>query len=165
MIARLIFIRSIDYMNKKRKKMIMLASSVGESMYPIIHNRDRLRIRIDSNVNYQIGDIVAYLRDGRLIAHRIIKIIKIGKRKIYYFKGDNNSGIDSYVKKKSILGKVEEIISSDSTIDLTNKRNTIIKYVMLLYSMFNLRYPMLFRIKKIYKVPIIRSIYSLMVEN
>ena len=152
-------------MDKKRKKLIIIVSSVGESMYPLIINGNKLYIKVSEKPNYQVGDIIAYIRDGQLIAHRLIKITKDAGKTNYLFKGDNNPGIDSYVKKQAIIGKVEKVISGRSIINLTNRRNTFLKYFMLAYSFLNLRHPIFFHLNKLYKVPIIKSIYSLIVDN
>lgn len=78
-----------------------------DSMHPEIAPGDLIVIKTQKN--YKVGDIASYRNNkNEIITHRITKIEKDGKnRDIYFFKGDNNNGIDKFVAyKENIEGKM-----------------------------------------------------------
>ena len=70
------------------------------SMEDNIHTGDYILI-LKKN-NYQVGDIVTYIKDGYHVTHRIIK--KNGNKVIT--KGDANNTADEEIKVSNIVGKV-----------------------------------------------------------
>ena len=56
------------------------------------------------------GDILVFRKEGRVIVHRIIKIVHVSKTEtIYYTKGDANNGPDGYpITEKEIIGIVRK---------------------------------------------------------
>lgn len=72
----------------------------GTSMYPSIHNGDKVQIsRSDS---YDTGDIVVFMyKKHELLVHRVVKI----KNHTFYCKGDNTFRLED-ITKDQILGKV-----------------------------------------------------------
>ena len=73
----------------------------GDSMYPTIKSEEYIHItKIDSD-KIKEGDIVAYIFQNNIIAHRIIKL---GEEEIYV-RGDNMKK-EFPLSKKDILGLV-----------------------------------------------------------
>lgn len=64
--------------------------------------------KIDENFeSLEIGDIIAYHYENRIIAHRIEKIAEVNGSKYYYTKGDANESIDNYVvREEMIMGTI-----------------------------------------------------------
>lgn len=73
-------------------------------MIPLIHPEDKVIVK--SSKNFQINDIVVFSKNDKLVAHRVIHI---PRKNSYILKGDNSKVSDGMVKRKDILGKVEEI--------------------------------------------------------
>jgi signal peptidase I len=77
----------------------------GCSMLPAIRPGDVLTIsRLDSH-DLQSGDVVLYSRNGRLTAHRILKIANGS----LMMRGDSLSAIDPPVRFEEVVGKVLSI--------------------------------------------------------
>ena len=54
-----------------------------------------------------MNDIVVFRRGNYFICHRVIKILKVGKRVYCATKGDNNMDIDEHLTAlEDIMGKV-----------------------------------------------------------
>lgn len=71
------------------------AVSSGNSMYPLIIEKDMLTIKHVTAEKSAIGDIAAIFdRQNNIIVHRIIKKIKTGNQITLQMKGDNNCGPD-----------------------------------------------------------------------
>lgn len=81
----------------------------SNSMYPTFE-RGAVAIikKIDENFeSLEIGDIIAYHYENRIIAHRIEKIAEVNGSKYYYTKGDANESIDNYVvREEMIMGTI-----------------------------------------------------------
>ncbi len=80
------------------------------SMSPTFNKGDIVVIEKIKNKKQQInvGDIIAYDYDNKIIVHRLIKIININGEKFYYTKGDANNSIDNYkIKREQIRGTVK----------------------------------------------------------
>ena len=76
----------------------------GYSMYPTL--RPGSKIVINKVHNPVPGDIIAIDKDGKLIVHRLIKIIKGGNGISYIARGDSNRFPDPPVGIEKIVGKV-----------------------------------------------------------
>lgn len=60
------------------------------------------------NKNLKKNDIIAYKHDGKIVVHRIHKMIDIGKEKFIYTKGDANSNSDQYkITEDMVIGVVK----------------------------------------------------------
>ena len=75
----------------------------GTSMYPSIHNGDKIQIsRSDS---YVTGDIVVFMyKENEPLVHRLVKI----KGNTFYCKGDNTFRLED-ITREQILGKVVSV--------------------------------------------------------
>ena len=83
---------------------IVIASG---SMEPYILKGDVVVIEKVNKKDIQIGDVIAYKYDKRIIVHRLVKIIQVGDELYYYTKGDANYDIDNYkITEDMIIGIV-----------------------------------------------------------
>ena len=83
------------------------------SMEPMIKKGDVVIAdqKFDSK-KLEIGQVIAYKKNGVIIVHRIVKKIKLGDSYIYYTKGDANSNMDDFViEEDMIVGRVNHKIS------------------------------------------------------
>lgn len=83
---------------------IVIASG---SMEPNILKGDVVVIEKINKKDIQIGNVIAYKYDKRIIVHRLVKNIKVGEELYYYTKGDANYDIDNYkITEDMIIGVV-----------------------------------------------------------
>ena len=55
----------------------------------------------------EIGQVIAYRHDNKIVVHRLVKKIEIEGTTYYYTKGDNNDNIDGYkITNDMIIGLV-----------------------------------------------------------
>lgn len=90
-------------------KYSMIAIGSG-SMTPKINKGDAIVYkRLDKKTEPEIGQILVFKKDDKMIVHRIIEIVDIGNNeKVYYTKGDANDSPDGYpIERKSALGIVK----------------------------------------------------------
>lgn len=67
--------------------------------------------KITDKDEIKIGDIAAYEYEGRIIVHRVNRIVEIKGETFYYTKGDANENEDNYkIEKNKIMGIVEVAI-------------------------------------------------------
>lgn len=87
----------------------------GQSMQPLIQRGDRLLVICDV-AGIRLGSIVAFRRNGRLVAHRVIgiNINKTDKSVVFLTKGDNAHRFDLPVPKDEVLGYVLAIARGES---------------------------------------------------
>lgn len=63
--------------------------------------------KVNDKDKIKIGDITAYRYEGRVIIHRVNRIVEIKGEKFYYTKGDANEDEDNYkVESDNIIGVV-----------------------------------------------------------
>lgn len=87
---------------KFRYQAFVIASG---SMVPQIHIGDAVIVDKKYEKKLDIGDVVAFKRDGKIFCHRINDIIESGKVVLYETKGDNNKDVDQLlIKKEDIVG-------------------------------------------------------------
>ena len=84
---------------------------IDDCMVPFIEHGDILMIESVKGINLKVGDIIVALRDDKMVAHRIVKIIKVKNQIKYHAKGDSSYTIDSEVDINNILGIVKKIVS------------------------------------------------------
>jgi signal peptidase I len=82
----------------------LLVVANGYSMYPTL--KPGSKIVINKVQNPVLGDIIAIDKDGKLIVHRLIKIIKDTNSIYYIARGDSNMFPDPPVGIENIVGKV-----------------------------------------------------------
>lgn len=147
-----------------KKKAIVDSPSRGWSMAPLIKPGCKLKINLSKRLKIVKGDIVLIAVKNRFITHRIIKIYK-NKDNKYLIKGDNKSKPNGIYQRKDILGKVEKIQYPNYYIDLTNRKNTISKYLFVYYSFLNMRAPFLLKTRYLYKIPVLKKLYRILVSH
>lgn len=87
-----------------RYKMIAIAS---DSMRPEYARGDAIIYEKIEIQKLEVGDILAFQKDDRVVTHRIVKIWNQGGEYSFVTKGDNNNSIDTFVPKEAnVLGKV-----------------------------------------------------------
>lgn len=108
---------------RKAKKRITIEVQ-GASMLPLIRTGDRLALRLADPGVLRAGDIIAFLREGRIVVHRLIKAPSpqpagggLDATRRYCEKGDGLSSW-SWVNERAVLGRVEEIIRGGRRMDL-----------------------------------------------
>jgi hypothetical protein len=82
----------------------------GHSMLPSIWPGDTLVVERRSFVRIVPDDIVLYFREGRLFAHRVIRIIDASGNARLITQGDALPKKDAPVSSAELLGRVSEII-------------------------------------------------------
>ena len=77
----------------------------SNSMYPTFERGSVAIIRKieDNHDDLEIGDIIAYHYENKIIAHRIAKIVVIDEDRYFYTKGDANQNIDNYVIQEDMI--------------------------------------------------------------
>jgi hypothetical protein len=81
----------------------------GSSMTPLIRAGDLMRIQPASAAEVHCGDIVVFLRNGRLMAHRVMEIRHFGRRLELLTKGDANLDNDPPLEGDAVLGMVAAV--------------------------------------------------------
>lgn len=86
-------------------RLIAIASN---SMHPTYSRGDAVIYEKIDPENIEVGDILVFTKEGKIITHRVIK--KQYKNNSYHFntKGDNNDSQDAFtIDDESVLGKVD----------------------------------------------------------
>lgn len=135
---------------------------MGRSMEPLIRQGAKLVINMSPS-EYALGDVVLFSRHNKLSAHRIIS--STGKTvKKYLTKGDNNSYVDEWLSKKSLIGRIEAIVYPSYTITL-HRSLTLSSCLFLLYSWATLCCPWLLRWDVLTHVSLFKKLYRLIVTS
>jgi hypothetical protein len=58
------------------------------------------------------GDVVVFLRDGRLVAHRVLLVVGWGPGALLLEKGDSNLGV-GWIRRRDVRGVVVDRIPTD----------------------------------------------------
>lgn len=108
--------------------------SAGSSMEPLIVSGATLIIDTRLVSILSAGDLVAFvLKNGKLVAHRIIRIEYGPTGELRYLcKGDNNTFYDGYIPKNRLIGKVVSAQSLGYTIDLSSWLSKTISAIFIL---------------------------------
>lgn len=96
----------INLLSSGKLKYTMIAIGSG-SMTPNICKGDVVIYeRLSDSIKLEIGDILIFRKDVKVVVHRIIKIVDIGDNEyVYYTKGDANESPDGYpIPVSDILG-------------------------------------------------------------
>lgn len=92
-----------------RYKMIAIATG---SMSPTYNRGDAVIYRkVDDSTELKKGMIIVFVKDNRIITHRIVKIIKNNNKIEIKTKGDFNNAPDDYViEREEVLGEVKYVV-------------------------------------------------------
>ena len=93
----------------------------GRSMFPLIRNGDQVLVA-HGCAGIRRGEVIVFRHDGKLIAHRVLRISKNEAGHMFLTKGDNVLQFDPPLRANEIVGRVlaikrgEQQISLDTTI-------------------------------------------------
>lgn len=94
----------------------------GTSMKPILSEGTQVLVK-HSGRTIKIGDIVVYLRNNKLISHRVIRIKTEGENKLYLTKGDSALRFDSPpIREEDVVGVVHAVLNGQNIIDLRTRK-------------------------------------------
>jgi len=80
------------------------------------------------------GDIVVYFKDNRLISHRVIRIRRKGRDKLYLTKGDSALRFDPLIRESEVIGIVRRVIRKGNLIDFRIRKWKIMGRVLAICS-------------------------------
>lgn len=90
----------------------------GNSMKPLLNEGMQVVVE-HRRSSIKTGDIIIYLRNNRLILHRVLRIIIQKSSKRFLTKGDSAMSFDKpLVSQNEIIGVVNSISNDNKTIDL-----------------------------------------------
>lgn len=95
------------------EKGFYVSTSVGMSMYPMLRNRKDTIIIRKKNMRYKKYDVVLYMRDGKYILHRIVKVLEKG----YVIRGDNCYINEYDIDDKKIIGYLAECYRGETKVN------------------------------------------------
>lgn len=93
----------------------------GRSMFPLIRNGDQVLVA-HGCAGIRRGDVIIFRYDGKLVAHRVLRISKNEAGHMFLTKGDNVLQFDPPLRANEIVGRVlaikrgEQQIALDTTI-------------------------------------------------
>ena len=83
------------------------AKFCGRSMQPTLKEGMQIQIERVSPDRVKPAEIILYKNNGTLVAHRVIKILKQGKKLIFAAKGDNHAYMNTdFVRGENLIGIV-----------------------------------------------------------
>ncbi len=93
-----------QYEGDTLSKDAVVLSTVGKSMFPLFISSTELKIEFLHPNQLKTGDIFSYIRNNRIITHRLIIRIKLLGNSFIYEKGDN--GFFQEVMPSEIIGRI-----------------------------------------------------------
>ena len=91
-----------------RYQMIAIATN---SMIPVYERGDAIIFEKIDKKYLQDDDIIVFKKDGKLVAHRIIKTKEDSSKLYFYTKGDANNAVDAeLVSEDEVLGVVRRVV-------------------------------------------------------
>ena len=89
-------------------KMIAVGSG---SMEPTYIRGDAIIYEKEKPKNIDVGDILVFEKDNKLITHRVVKKSKVNNNIYFYTKGDANKSVDNYkITEEEVVGKVDLVV-------------------------------------------------------
>jgi signal peptidase I len=76
----------------------------GRSMLPLIRAGDRVLVAHGS-ADVQRGDVIVFQCQGRLVAHRVLRVECHSSERVFLTKGDNSRHFDPLVNAKKVVGR------------------------------------------------------------
>ncbi len=93
----------------------------GESMQPFIQDKDILEVAPLEGKRIKPGDVLLVeTGEGRLLAHRVVKISRNNGTTFYVTRGDGCITTDGRFRLENILGRVETVERGNKRIILTS---------------------------------------------
>jgi len=115
-----------------RKKPLFLRCR-GRSMGYSIRDGELMEVRYIPPKEISRGDIVLFMKEGKLFSHRVIRIIEGDGELKFVIKGDVLLDIDGYIPSSAIIGRVEGVIREGRKITL-RKKNRYLPLLIAFYS-------------------------------
>ena len=81
---------------------------IGSSMLPLIQPGDQALVR-HGHANVRRGDVIVFLQQEKMVAHRLLRIYNHGPVTTFITKGDNVPYLDSPVNASKVVGRVLKI--------------------------------------------------------
>jgi signal peptidase len=115
--------------------------ATGESMQPFILNHDVLEVAPVVGKEIKSGDVLLVeTNDGRIIAHRVVKLGRDGKNSIYLIRADNSPFPDGWFRNETILGRVELVQRGDLRIGLTSFQQRLKAHIWVTVAPFAVKF-------------------------
>jgi signal peptidase len=96
-------------------------TAIGNSMYPMIRNGDKLTIIPVLNRQIKLGDVILFTNKvGRPLVHRVIKFEMDGEDQRMITQGDHTSQIDGCIPKANVYGILSKIERQGQVINLSD---------------------------------------------
>ena len=92
----------------RRERAVLHVEVRGASMLPLIPREAKLTIESVAPERVRVGDIIVFLHDQGLVAHRVIKILR-KKGKIYFLEKGDNALSAHRIPASDLIGVVKEI--------------------------------------------------------
>ncbi|MCL5289123.1 MAG: signal peptidase I [Acidobacteria bacterium] len=81
----------------------------GGSMWPWLRSGDALFVRREDATHIHLGEVVLFVREGRLFAHRVIRKSSRDGRPVLITKGDALPRADAPLAESELLGRVVRV--------------------------------------------------------
>lgn len=79
----------------------------GRSMQPTLKEGMLVMVEKIGPLEVKLADIILYQNGNSLIAHRLIRVFKQDKRRIFVTKGDNQAYIDvALISEEALIGRI-----------------------------------------------------------
>lgn len=102
--------------------------AAGSSMHPTIADGELITVEPVTPSNLKPGDIVLYRLDWGIIAHRVVRILRIkGSAPCFILQGDAAGACDYPVDEQQVLGKVASVERCGRSIDLYSRQAKIFR--------------------------------------
>jgi signal peptidase I len=98
----------------------------GKSMVPWIRPGDVLLVRCTGADRASSGQVVLFARGGRLIAHRVIKKVRVAGQVFLETKGDATWDADAPISEMELLGRVTQIFRDGRSITLETPHQAVL---------------------------------------
>ena len=98
------------------------------SMYPLMPTGSQILVTVVECSSIRVGDIVLYVDQNQLIAHRIFKV---NLTQNYCLQGGDNALVTSVIPLENIIGVVEKIRVNGKEVDLKNRTGRLLTRFMI----------------------------------
>lgn len=78
----------------------------GKSMGPLLPDGSRIRVRLAAADQFMVGQVLTYVAEDRMVAHRLVGSVKSGSNHYLIMRGDATVCCDLPVLATSVLGLV-----------------------------------------------------------
>lgn len=89
---------------------VFFLEASGFSMWPFVRDGEKLIVRKTLIEDLEVGEIILYRAQGKLVCHRLVRKIKKDDEYLLYSRGDNSLSLPELVAKDKFLGKVAGIL-------------------------------------------------------